>query len=220
MDKVLRPTDLRSVALDNALFLSIVHGPAMTHAPIISVQITFHGLDRSEALEGRIHEQVGKLGRFYPGINSCRVMVEKRHQHHRQGQHFHVTVTVKIPGHELVSGRQSDADQAHTDAHVAMRDAFKAMRRQLDELAHQQQGHTRQHAQRPQGHVTEISADKTFGRIVSLDGRGLYFHRNSLIGADLDSLQEGSPVYFVEDMGEDGPQASSVYPVGKHHILV
>lgn len=101
-----------------------------------------------------------------------------------------------------------------------MRDAFKAMRRQLGERAHLQQGHVKQHAPRLHGHVTDISPDKTFGRIVSSDGRGLYFHRNSLIGTDLDSLLEGSPVYFVEDMGEEGPQASSVYPVGKHHILL
>lgn len=192
----------------------------MTSQPLIPLQITFRDLEKSEALESRIREQVDKLGHFYTGINSCRVTVEKLHKHHHQGNHFHVRVDIKTTGHELLAGREPDQNQAYTDVYVAVRDAFKAMRRQLEDLVRQQQGQVKHHAQRPHGHVTEISPDKRFGRIESVDGRWLNFHRNSLIGEDLDKLQEGTPVYYIEDMGEDGPYASSVYPVGKHHILV
>ena len=192
----------------------------MTHPHLIPVQITFRDLEKSEALESRIREQVDKLGQFYTGINSCRVTVEKLHKHHQQGNHFHVRVDIKTTGHELVAGREPDQNHAYTDVYLAVRDVFKAMRRQLEDLVRHQQGHLKHHAQRPHGHISEISPDKRFGRIESADGRWLYFHRNSLIGEDLDKLQEGTPVYYIEDMGEEGPHASSVYPVGKHHILV
>ncbi len=186
----------------------------------IPLQVVFRHLDTSEALEARIREKVDQLGQFYPSIDSCRVVVEQLHQRRHLGQHFRVLIDLKVPGHTLIADREHDQHPAYTDVHVALRDAFKAMRRQLEDLLRHQQGHTKHHAQKPHGHITEISPDKTFGRIESVDGRWLYFHRNSLVGDDLDPLQVGTPVYYVEDMGEQGPQASSVYPVGKHHILV
>lgn len=192
----------------------------MNRQHLIPLHITFRDLEKSEALEARIREQVDKLGQFYSGIHSCRVTVAKLHKHQRQGNHFHVRIDVKTTGHELVAGREPDQHTAYTDVYVAVRDVFRAMRRQLEDLVRHQQGHVKHHAQRPHGHIVEISADKTYGRIESTDGRWLYFHRNSLIGEDLDKLHEGTPVYFIEDMGDEGPHASSVNPVGKHHILV
>lgn len=189
------------------------------HKPI-PLQVIFRHLDVSEALEAKVREKIDKLGQFYPSIDSCRVVIEQLHKHHHQGNHFRVLIDLKVPGHELLAGREPDQNPAYTDAHVALRDAFRAMRRQLEDLVRHQQGHTKHHEEKPHGHITEISPDKSFGRIQSVDGRWLYFHRNSLMGEDLDKLQVGTPVYYVEDMGEQGPQASSVYPVGKHHILV
>ena len=47
----------------------------------------------------------------------------------------------------------------------------------------------------------------------------IYFHRNSALDNAFDKLEVGSEVRFVEEMGERGPQASTVTLVGKHHIL-
>lgn len=192
----------------------------MNAAQPIPLQINFRNLETSEAVEARVRSKVDKLGHFYPTINSCRVVIEQRHRHHTQGNHFHVRIDLKVPGHELIAGREPDQNHAYTDVYVALRDAFSAMRRRLEDLARHQQGHVKHHEEKRHGHITEIAPDKTFGRIESVDGRWLYFHRNSLIGEDFDKLQVGTPVYFVEDMGNEGPRASSVYPVGKHHILV
>jgi len=192
----------------------------MTSQKSIPLQISLRNLDRSEALEAKIREKVQKLGQFYPSINSCRVVVEQLHKHHRQGNHFHIRIDLKVPGHELIAGREPDLNRAYTDVYVSLRDTFKAMRRQLEDLVRHQKGLVKHHEEKPHGHITEISPDKTFGRIESTDGRWLYFHRNSLIGEDLDALQIGTPVYYVEEIGDEGPQASSVYLVGKHHVLV
>lgn len=192
----------------------------MTFPKPIPLQISFRHVDSSEALETKIREKVQKLGQFYPSINSCRVMVEQLHKHHHQGNHFYVRIDLKVPGHELIAGREPALNHAHTDVYVSLRDAFKAMRRQLEDWVRHQKGLVKHHEEKPHGHITEISPDKTFGRIASADGRWLYFHRNSLIGDDLDTLQIGTPVYYVEEIGDEGLQASSVHLVGKHHVLV
>jgi len=57
-----------------------------------------------------------------------------------------------------------------------------------------------------------------YGRIASADGTEVYFHRNSVVDADFDSLSPGTEVRFVVESGEYGPQASTVKVVGKHHI--
>lgn len=190
------------------------------HNPAIPVQITFRHVDPSAAVESHIRELVQKLGKVHPALQSCSVTVAQQHRHRPQGNPFHVGISVKLPGHELVANRESADQLAHTDVYVALRDAFNAMRRQLQALADQQQNQVKPHAPQPHGHITEIARDKTCGRIESVDGRWLYFQRNSLIGAELDALAIGTPVCYVEEMGRDGPQASSIYPVGKHHILV
>jgi len=192
----------------------------MTTRQTIPLQIIFHHIDKSEALEERTREEIQKLGQFHPAIKNCRVVIEQLHRHHRQGNLFHVRIDLHIKGHTLIAQREPGLNHTYADVYVALRDAFKAMRRQLEDLVRHQQGNVKHHEEKPHGHITEISTDKTFGRIESVEGRWLYFHRNSLIGGDLDKLQVGTPVYYVEDSGEDGPQASSVYPVGKHHILV
>ncbi len=192
----------------------------MTSPISMPLEISFRHLESSQELESQIREKVEKLRQFHPDIRNCHVMVEQLNRHHHPGQHFHVRIDLKVTGHTLISGREPDLKHSCTDVHTALRDAFKAMRRKLEDLARHQQGRVKHHEERPHGHITEISADKTFGRIESVDGRWLYFHRNSLLDEDLNQLHLSTPVYFVEDTGHEGPQASSVYPVGKHHILI
>ena len=184
------------------------------------VQVTFHHVDRSEALEARIQAKVAQLGQYHPDIQRCDVRVEQLHRHHHQGNHFLVHMDLQVPGHRLQAGREHKLDTTSSDVYVALREAWQAMRRQLQDLVRHQQGQIKLHETRPHGHISEIAPDRRHGRIESADGRSLYFHRNSLIGADLDALEVGTPVYYVEDQGDEGPQASSVSPVGKHHILV
>ncbi|MEY5098104.1 MAG: hypothetical protein RJA36_823 [Pseudomonadota bacterium] len=191
----------------------------MSHMPQLPLQVTFRNLERSDAVEDRIREKVEKLGSFHGGIMSCRVSVELLHRHHQQGKHFHVRIDLKVPGHELVAGREPDENHAYTDVYVAIRDAFDAMKRQLEDLARHQQGKVKTHEQPGHGQVSALDPDRNCGRIATPDGRELYFHRNSLVADDYDQLQVGTQVRFSEEVGEEGPQASSVQIVGKHHIV-
>lgn len=183
------------------------------------LQITFRNLERSEAIEAKIRERAAGLENYYDNITSCRVAVESRHRHHHHGNHYHVRVEVTVPGGHLVAGREPDEHHAYTDVYVAIRDAFDSMRRQLEDYARRRRRQVKAHETPPHGHIVELHPEEDYGRIESSDGRLIYFHRNSVLDGDFDKLRLGAEVRFDVEMGERGPQASTVRLVGKHHIV-
>lgn len=96
------------------------------------IQITFHGISHSDALEAQIRQRAEKLGEFHSRIISCRATVEEFRKHHQQGRQFRVSIDLRVPGKEIVANRDHDED-----VYVAMRDAFDAVTRQLEEIARQ-----------------------------------------------------------------------------------
>jgi ribosome-associated translation inhibitor RaiA/cold shock CspA family protein len=184
----------------------------------LPLQVTFRHMERSEAAEGVIRDHAESLETYYPNITSCRVVVESLHHDHR-GHQFQVRIDVTIPGRELVASHETEGHHTYTDINVAIRDSFDAMRRQLTEFASQQQGKVKAHESPSHGKIFELEPNGDYGRIQTSDGKLVYFHRNSLIGADFDKLAVGAEVRISEEMGEKGPQASTVHIVGKHHIV-
>jgi ribosomal subunit interface protein len=103
-------------------------------------------MPHSDALDARIREKAAKLAEFHPNITSCRVTVDETAKHHRQGWHFNVSIDVRVPGKEIVvhKGNQEDV-------YVALRDAFEATKRQVDEYLKVKRGFVKTHAAEPQG---------------------------------------------------------------------
>lgn len=107
----------------------------------VPLQITVRDFPQSEALEARIREKAAKLEEFHPNITSCRVIVEEMRKHHQQGRHFQVNLDLRVPGREIVVNHAHDED-----AYVALREAFDAARRQLEEAARVQRGEVKEHS--------------------------------------------------------------------------
>jgi ribosomal subunit interface protein len=185
----------------------------------LPIQITFRNMAASAAMETKIREKAAKLDQVYDRIMSCRVMVECSHRHHQQGNVYHVTVDVTVPDGELVASREPGQDHSYEDAYVAIRDAFNAARRQLQNYAARRQRNVKTHAVPPHGHIASLYPEMDYGKIVTDDGKEVYFHRNSVVDADFDKLSEGEEVRFVEEAGDSGPQASTVRVIGKHHLI-
>lgn len=102
----------------------------------IPLQITLRNVPQSDALDEEIRRRAAKLETFHPRLTGCRVTVERVSGHQRQGQEFQVHLDVRAPGQpELVVDRGHGEDLA-----VAVRDAFDAMDRKLDELARKPRG--------------------------------------------------------------------------------
>lgn len=177
----------------------------------IPLQITFRGIPHSDAVEAKIREKVEKLEKFHPHIMSWRVAVEAEHKHHHQGNQYHIRIDITTPRKELVVSREHHDKQAYEDVYVALRDAFKAAKRQLEDYARLDRGKVKTHDQQQMGTVARLIPDKNHGFIQTLDGREIYFHRNSVHGEGFDALTVGNEVRFMEEEDDLGPQASSVY---------
>jgi cold shock CspA family protein/ribosome-associated translation inhibitor RaiA len=186
----------------------------------VPLQITFRHMDSSEAVAARIRGRAEELERFFDRIISCRVTVECRHPRRQQGNLFHVRVALGVPGREIVVGRDPAAHHAHEDAHVAVRDAFDAVRRLLEDYVRGQRGDVKLHAVPDHGRIARLLAKQDCGFILTADGAEIYFHRNSVPNGGFDKLAVGDEVRFVAQHSESaqGPQASTVVPIGKHHL--
>jgi ribosomal subunit interface protein len=185
----------------------------------IPLQVTFKGMDRSDAVEARVRERAQKLERFAEHITSCRVVVERATRRHHKGDVYHVRVDVTLPGRELAATRDPERGDAHEDVYVAVRDAFDAMRRQIEEAVRRRRGEQKHHETPPHGRVLAIDADSGRGTIATSDGREVPFARNSVVGADFEQLREGDEVRFSEAAGASEAFASTVHVIGKHHLV-
>jgi ribosome-associated translation inhibitor RaiA len=115
------------------------------------LQITFHQLPPSPALEADIRGRVDDLESLFDGIVSCRIAVESPHRHHHQGQLYRVRIELSVPGDHIVVGRSPDEHAAHADPYVAVRDAFRATRRRLEAYVRRLRGDVKVHATPPEG---------------------------------------------------------------------
>lgn len=182
---------------------------------IIPLQITFRGMEASEAIAAKIRQKSAKLDRFSDRITTVRVVFEQLHQHQHQGNLFHVRIDLTLAGGELVIGAEHHDKQAHEDPYVAIRDAFDAARRRLEDFAREHDHRKKIHPEAMRGRVSSLSPERGFGRIEASDGRDVYFHCNSVVTGRFEELKPGSEVRFDlhEGEGHNGPQASTVHTI-------
>jgi cold shock CspA family protein/ribosome-associated translation inhibitor RaiA len=186
----------------------------------IPLEIAFEGgLASSEALRQRIEHEAAKLEQFSDRITACRVAVIGRSGRHRHGELYKVRIQLILPGADVMIDRNPEADHAHEDPYVAIRDAFAAARRRLQDHQRRFEGKVKGHEPPPHGVVAQIFPELDYGFIKASDGQEIYFHRNAVTDGDFDRLRPGAEVRFTESEGDKGPQASTVHMVGKAHIL-
>jgi len=185
----------------------------------IPLLITYRDMEPSEAIDIKIREKAQKLETFAEHITSCRVIVEAPHKHQHKGKIYVVKIDVTLPGEEIVASRDPGKNHAHEDVYVALRDAFSAVRRQLEDYVRRRRNKVKTHEIESHGQIIQLFPFEDYGVIKTSDDREIYFHRNSVINADFDKLETGTSVHFVEEMGENGPQASTVHVEGKHHVV-
>jgi ribosomal subunit interface protein len=99
----------------------------------IPLQVSFQELDPSPAAQASIEERVEKLSRFHDRITNCRVVISSPHRHQTKGRQFSVKVDLSIPGRELVVNHDTVGGRDHEDVYAAIRDAFDAVQRQLQD---------------------------------------------------------------------------------------
>ncbi len=176
------------------------------------LQITSSDFSLTEPVEAEIRRKAAKLDTYYDNILGCKVVVEAPVHHHHRGGPFKVRIELAVPGNDLVVNHKDGEELS-----IAIREAFHAIRRQLEDYVRQRRGFVKTHEDTPQARVAKLVRDKSYGFLETADGREVYFHRNSVLHDDFDRLAIGMQVRFVEEQGQDGPQASTVTVVSKHH---
>jgi ribosomal subunit interface protein len=182
------------------------------------LQVSYRDVTPSAAIEAAIHERAAKLDEFFGRITGCRVVVESPHRRHHQGRLYHVRVELAVPGRTIVVDREPHEHHEHEDVYVAIRDAFDAVRRQLEDYVRESRGFTKTHDEPPEGRITRLFLSEGYGFIATSDGREIYFHRNAVLGEPFDCLEVGTAVRFAEEPGEQGPRATSVHVLSRSHI--
>lgn len=179
------------------------------------LQIAWERLEPSDFLRGRIEREVAGLEKTFGRITSCKVFVEGPGHRHKKGGLYAVRVWLKLPGGvELAATRNPPEHQANEDPYVAVRDAFDALRRQLRERVEERREEPKQGFTQPHGVVARVLPEEGYGFIRSDEGREIYFHRNAVLNDEFEALRVGTEVFFDEEEGEDGPQASTVRAFG------
>ncbi len=152
---------------------------------ILPLQITFRNMKPSQAVSARINAEAAKLNRYFNRITSCRVLVEAPHRHHHWGEPFHVRIELGVPGSEIIikhvpSLRKAlahsdlakwvkslEPDAPHKDMYVAIHDAFKAVRRRLEDYARRLRGDVKIHGRVGAIRAAKLNSEKLPGLLRS-----------------------------------------------------
>lgn len=105
------------------------------------LQITFLDMSRSAAVEGRVRSWFERLARHSGEIQKCQVWIASPRGHHRKGNLFGVRVRLTVPGEEI----DIDLQPAQEDVHLAIRKAFEAVRRELQDFERRRRGQVKAH---------------------------------------------------------------------------
>ncbi len=178
----------------------------------VPLEITFRNLDKVATVEDMIRDKAAKLEQVCDDIISCRVLIEKPQEHMRSGNAFGITVDFRIPpNHDIVVKRKSSGGNVHDVLPTMVRDVFDVSERKLKKVAERRGGNVKRHPrQETQAFVERLFASEGYGFIRSLDGRDIYFHENSVLNHEFGRMAVGTGVRYVEETGENGPQASTV----------
>jgi len=172
------------------------------------LQINAKNTDLGEASRHELKRRAAKLGQFCDRISHCRVTVEVPHRFKKESMNavqYNVHIDLTVPGKEIAIRHRPDRD-----LNVAIREAFDAAERNLEEYAQKLRHETKRHETPPHGVVTSIFQKKGYGFITAEDGGQIYFHERSVLDGKFNQLKVGSTVRYHEEMGDKGPQASTV----------
>lgn len=107
----------------------------------LPLQITFRDMLPLPSVEPEIRRRADKLDQWTPDVMSCQVVVEAEGNRHRTGHLYRVRIALHVPDGEIaVSSHHLDED-----IHRALRGAFDAADRQLEDYVRRRRGQVKSH---------------------------------------------------------------------------
>jgi cold shock CspA family protein len=181
----------------------------------VPLEVHYRDVHKTDQIDALVRDMADKIDRQFDNVISCRVAIERPQKAQKAGNPYRVRIEVTVPPrHDLVVRREPTDNEMHASLSTVVIDAFKAMRRQLEDLRERQRGYVKSHDE-SRALVARLFREAGYGFLKTPDGRDVYFHRHSVLDGHWTSVEIGTEVRFEEEMGERGPQATSVQIVSK-----
>jgi cold shock CspA family protein len=177
------------------------------------LQVSYRNVPKSAALEDLVLRKLEDLEQ-HGRVQGCRVVVEAPNRPAPGGKRYHVTLSVRVPGDEIVIRQGPASHKGHDEVEVAISEAFHAARRQLQDHERRVRGQTKRHEPTYEhGRIAKIFDVDRYGFVSGADGREVFFHENAVRRHQFDHLAVGDLIRFVETADGDGVRASVVVPM-------
>ena len=176
-------------------------------------QIVFENMDASDALRGRVLQELSDLEQIHDRIISARVSMSAPPREHRKGFLYRTNIHLVLPGgREVAVSHNPQSGRAEHDMYSSIQDAFDAARRQLRDQVEQLDAKAKAHSGGPEqiGQVIRIFPIDGYGFIVTPSGHEVFFSQRKVKHNGFAQMQIGTRVYFEEEMGDKGPLATTV----------
>lgn len=185
------------------------------------LQISFHNMEHSDALETRVREAFAKLERYYDGIISARIVVDSPHKQPHKGS-LGISISIGVPGKDIFVKREQRLHETDQHASWVINEAFDVAQRQLEDYARLRRHDVKVHeTARQYARVVRLYQDQNYGFIETPEGLNVYFHRVVVRDGRFEDLEEGSEVLYTlaDEEGAMGPMASGIQLVGGGHPM-
>lgn len=182
----------------------------MNEKPSFHYVISFPDFEPSDAVRADIEKYLAKLEQVFSRIISCNVFVRAPHMSKRK-HIYHINLHLEIPGEDIIVNHEPEKNMAHMDIHVAIRDAFNSLHRQLRKRVKSMQKKTTPPDETHQyAIIKSFDIEEGYGFLTDPSGREIYFHKNSILNSEPSEVKPGLRVRFAEEMGEKGTQVTSM----------
>jgi ribosomal subunit interface protein len=171
----------------------------------LPLHITYRDIVPLPSVEPEVRRRAAKFDQWTSDVIACHVAFEAEGKRHRQGHSYKVKVSITVPDTEIVAGTR----QGNEDLKIALRDAFDAADRQLEDYARRRRGQTKSHPPVLHGRIVRLEADGT-GFIANAAGDQFHFDRSHLVHEGFEALRVGQEVRFVGATSKAGPEARRI----------
>jgi putative sigma-54 modulation protein len=106
------------------------------HGMTTLVEVHFHGIEKSDAIEQRVRDKVAKLQSHFERMTSCRVGIEATQRNPQKPKVYQIKLEIAIPRRQpIVVTHERVGSHASEELCLSIRDAFEAALRKVDGTA-------------------------------------------------------------------------------------
>ncbi|MEI8012882.1 MAG: HPF/RaiA family ribosome-associated protein [Candidatus Omnitrophota bacterium] len=111
----------------------------------LPLELIMKNVDNKAEIEAVVQEKLVKLEHACDHIISCRVFIEQNPTHQHARHSYHVRIDIRMPPHHEIVVKRDSGHKAHDNLSAVVRDAFIAVRRQVEVVVDRQKRKVKSH---------------------------------------------------------------------------